>query len=128
MDGWGVRPYNWEFSAGVQQELAPRLSASFGYFRRVYGNFFVQDNENLAKTDFTQYSVIVPTDPRLPNSGQTVTGLFDQNIDRGAAERHQGRVATSASSSSTGTASTCRSTRGCGTACSCRAASAPARR
>ena len=80
MEGWGVRPYNYEFSAGIQQELAPRLSASFGYFSRVYGNFMVQDNENLAKTDFTQYSVTVPTDPRLPNSGQTVTGLYDPNF------------------------------------------------
>ena len=50
MNGWGVRPYNWEFSAGIQQEIAPRLSASFGYFSRVYGNFMVTDNENLAKT------------------------------------------------------------------------------
>jgi hypothetical protein len=60
----GRRPYNWEFSGGVQQEIAPRVSASVGYFSRVYGNFFVVDNENLAKTDFTQYSVTVPTDPR----------------------------------------------------------------
>jgi hypothetical protein len=80
MEGWGVRPYNWEYSFGLQQELAPRLSASVGYFSRVYGNFMVQDNENLAKTDFTQYSVTVPTDPRLPNSGQTVSGLYDPNF------------------------------------------------
>ena len=31
MNGWGVRPWNWEFSAGIQQEILPRLSASFGY-------------------------------------------------------------------------------------------------
>jgi hypothetical protein len=80
MNGWGARPYNWEFSGGVQQEIAPRISATFGYFRRIYGNFFVVDNENLAKTDFTPYNVIVPTDPRLPNSGQTVTGLYDPNF------------------------------------------------
>jgi hypothetical protein len=80
MNGWGSRPYNWEFSGGVQQEIAPRISASFGYFSRVFGNFFVVDNENLAKTDFTPYSVTVPTDARLPNSGQTVTGLYDQNF------------------------------------------------
>jgi hypothetical protein len=84
MDGWGVRPNNWEFSAGIQQEVAPRVSASFGYFRRIYGNFLVQDNENLAKSDFTQYSVIVPTDPKLPNSGQTVAGIYDPNILVGA--------------------------------------------
>jgi hypothetical protein len=84
MDGWGVRPNNWEYSLGLQQEVVPRVSASFGYFSRVYGNFFVQDNENLSKTDFTQYSVTVPTDPKLPNSGQTVTGIYDPNILVGA--------------------------------------------
>jgi len=84
MAGWGTRPNNWEYSVGIQQELAPRLSASFGYFSRVYGNFMVQDNENLAKTDFTRYDIIVPTDPKLPNSGQTVTGLNDPNFLIGA--------------------------------------------
>jgi hypothetical protein len=80
MEGWGVRPNNWEYSVGLQQELLPRVSASVGYFSRVYGNFFVQDNENLAKTDFTEYSITVPTDPKLPNSGATVSGLYDQNF------------------------------------------------
>jgi hypothetical protein len=81
MEGWGVRPYNWEFSAGVQQEVMPRVTVSAGYFRRINGNFQVTDNEALAVTDFTQYAVTVPTDARLPNSGQQVTGFFDQNIN-----------------------------------------------
>jgi hypothetical protein len=79
MEGWHVRPWNWEFSASVQQEIVPRLSASFGYFRRINGNFFVTDNEALGPGDFTQYSVFVPNDPRLPNAGQTIGGLYDQN-------------------------------------------------
>jgi hypothetical protein len=79
MEGWGVRPWNWEFSAGIQRELVPRLSASFGYFRRVNGNFFVTDNEALSRADFTEYSVTVANDGRLPNAGQTIGGLFDQN-------------------------------------------------
>jgi hypothetical protein len=85
MNGWGVRPWNWEFSTGIQQEILPRLSASFGYFRRVSGNFYVQDNEALAPGDFTEYSVIavptaLPNGLQLPNAGQTVTGLYDQNF------------------------------------------------
>jgi hypothetical protein len=79
MEGWGARPWNWEFSAGVQQEVLPRVSASFGFFRRIYGNFFVTDNEALSRTDFTRYSATVPTDPRLANSGQTIDDLYDQN-------------------------------------------------
>jgi len=79
LTGWGTRPWNWEFSMGIQQEVLPRMSVSAGYFRRVQGNFNVQDNEALSKSDFTQYSVIVPTDPRLPTSGQTISGIYDQN-------------------------------------------------
>jgi hypothetical protein len=81
MEGWGSRPYNWEFSAGVQQEVAPRVSVSVGYFRRINGNFFITDNEALSASDFTQYAVTVPTDSRLSNSGQQVTGFFDQNVN-----------------------------------------------
>ncbi len=79
LTGWGNRPWNWEFSAGIQHELIPRLSVGAGYFRRVQGNFYVMDNEALTPADFTEYSVVVPTDARLPLSGQTITGVFDQN-------------------------------------------------
>jgi hypothetical protein len=87
MEGWGVRPWNYEFSLGVQHEVVPRVSASFGYFRRVGGNFWATDNEALARTDFTEYSATIPSsggpsgvDP-VPGAGGTVTGLFDPNIN-----------------------------------------------
>lgn len=83
MEGWGVRPYNWEFSAGVQQEILPRVSVSVGYFRRINGNFQVTDNEALNATDFTRYAVTIPTTTvatgSLPNAGKSLEGLFDQN-------------------------------------------------
>jgi hypothetical protein len=84
MQGWGVRPYNWEFSTSVQQQIAPRISANAGYFRRIGGNFNVLDNEALGPNDFTQFSVKVPTTTgnglTLPNAGQTIGGLYDQNF------------------------------------------------
>ena len=84
MEGWGVRPYNWEFSAGIQQEVVPRLSVSAAWFRRIYGNFNILDNEALSASDFTRYSVLVPSTSTpggtLPNAGQWIDGLYDPNI------------------------------------------------
>ncbi len=44
LQGWGVRPYDWQFGASVQQELLPRVSLEVSYNRRWFGNFFVTDN------------------------------------------------------------------------------------
>jgi len=85
MNGWRVRPYNWEFSASIQQQLLPRVSASFGYFRRIYGNFNVQDNEALGKNDFREFSVTIPTlnslNGQLPGAGTALGGFYDPNIN-----------------------------------------------
>jgi hypothetical protein len=73
LKGWGVRPYNWEFVGSVQHEVLPRVSVDVGYYRRIYGNFTVTDNPETVAADYTQYQVTVPTDSRLPRSGERLT-------------------------------------------------------
>ena len=78
--GWGNRPYQWEFSASIAQELAPRVSASVGYFRRTFGNFIVTDNLAVAGSDYSPFSVTAAIDPRLPGGGgYTIGPFFDRN-------------------------------------------------
>jgi hypothetical protein len=76
LTGWGKRAYDWNFGVQLQQELLPRISVNVGYFRRVFGNFFVTDNLATQASDYDLFSVPVPSDPRLPGGGgQTITDL-----------------------------------------------------
>jgi hypothetical protein len=69
LTGWGKRNFNWEFSAGVQRELVPRISADFTYFRRWYGNFVLVDDLAVGPADFDKFTITAPKDPRLPDGG-----------------------------------------------------------
>ncbi len=43
-----------------------------GFYRRQFYNLDVIDNQNLALTDWTPFTISTPTDPRLPLSGQPI--------------------------------------------------------
>ena len=81
LEGWGIRPYNWNFDAGIQHELFPRVSVNATYFRRWFGNFIVTANRAVAASDVTLFNVPLPADSRLPVSG-TVNGYPDVNPNR----------------------------------------------
>jgi hypothetical protein len=90
VDGWGRRRSEWQFGLGIQHEILPRLSGEFTYNRRDYMNITLSDTLNIgcdrfngaqdvsacqaAMMKYTNpsydfYSVVAPTDPRLPNGG-----------------------------------------------------------
>jgi hypothetical protein len=78
LNGWSVRSNDWQIGASIQQQVLPRVSVEFGYFRRWLNNFTVTDNLAVGPGDFTQYSITAPSDPRLPNGGgYTVGGLYN---------------------------------------------------
>jgi hypothetical protein len=76
LTGWGKRAYNWEFTAGVQHELMPRVSLTAQFARRWYGNFRVTDDLAVTAADYQRFTFVAPTDSRLPDGGgQTFTGF-----------------------------------------------------
>jgi hypothetical protein len=79
VQGWHVRPNNWEGQISIQREILPRISAYAGYTRRYYGNLFATRNLAVTNADYTPYCVNLPSDPRLPGSGTQQCGYFDVN-------------------------------------------------
>jgi hypothetical protein len=78
LSGWGVRSGDWSFGASVQQQLLRRMSVEFGYYRRSFDNFTLNDNLALTAADLTPYTITAPQDSRLPGGGgYTVGTLYD---------------------------------------------------
>src|SRR6185436_5585684 len=84
--GWGIRPSDWSFGASIQQEILPRASIEFGYYRRVFTMFttggVVTDDVHIGPNDMTAFYVNAPTDARLPNGGgQRIGPLYNKTAD-----------------------------------------------
>jgi hypothetical protein len=76
LSGFGNRESNWEYSAGVQHEVARGLSVDVGYFRRNWSNLQVVDNRAVDASSYTLFDMVVPTNASLPGGGgYTLTGL-----------------------------------------------------
>jgi hypothetical protein len=69
LDGWGIRPADTQLGVGVQREILPRVSAEISYHRRWFYNFTATDNILVVPADYSQYSIVAPLDPRLPDGG-----------------------------------------------------------
>jgi hypothetical protein len=67
--GWNKREYSWDITAGVTQEIAPRVSVEASYIRRTWGNLKTTINRALTPADFDTFTYNVPRDPKLPGGG-----------------------------------------------------------
>jgi hypothetical protein len=83
LNGWDVRPYDWEFTAGVQRQLTTGVGIDISYFHRWYGNFTLTQNTSVAPTDFSPFNIVAPVNPLLPGGGgYTISGLYNLNPNK----------------------------------------------
>ena len=83
LNGWGVRPSDWDLEVAIQQQILSRASIEFSYVHRWFDNFFVVDNRALGPAGLTRYSITAPPDPRLPGGGgYVVADLYDVVPDK----------------------------------------------
>jgi Carboxypeptidase regulatory-like domain len=68
-DGWNSREYSWDVTAGVTQQIAPRVSVQVDYVRRSWGNLTATVNRAWTPADFDTFTFNVPPDPKLPGGG-----------------------------------------------------------
>jgi carboxypeptidase family protein len=78
LDGWGIRPSDWTFTAAIEHQFLPRAAVNVEYTRRWFNGFSVADNLALESSDLTPFTLVAPRDPRLPGGGgYVVSGLYD---------------------------------------------------
>ena len=128
INGFGKRPYNWEMGVSVQQEVAPRVGVTVGYYRRWFGNFYTLDN---TPDHGVRLHAVQRADPgrsaaagRRRRRGERHLQPQSQQGRTGPGPRPARRATSAPSRPKTGTAWTSASTRGCGTGSPCRQARA----
>jgi Carboxypeptidase regulatory-like domain len=86
------RPYQWEYSAGVQRELRPGVSVSAGWVRRQFHRLFWTDNILVSHEDYTVVEIPNPLDASelipIYNLNRAKQGQVQQ-IDRNSTENRR---------------------------------------
>ena len=78
LEGWDVRPSDWQMGLSVQQKILPGVSVEVGYFARWLQGFTANDNRAVTAGDFDQFNIVAPADSRLPGGGgYAVGGLYN---------------------------------------------------
>jgi hypothetical protein len=76
--GWGKRGYNDEYTIAIQHQLADRISANGGYYRRTFGNPTFTDDLRYDENSYDTFCINTPSDPDLPGGGNyQVCGVKD---------------------------------------------------
>jgi hypothetical protein len=78
LNGWGVRPSDWNLGVSLERQLFRGASVNVAYRSRWFRGFTVADNRSLEPSDLTPFRVVAPMDPRLPGGGgYVISGLYD---------------------------------------------------
>ncbi len=77
VDGWNTREYSWDLTAGLTQQVAPRVSLQIDYIRRSWGNLPATINRAWTPADFDSFVYDVPQDSRLPGGGGYALTFYD---------------------------------------------------
>jgi hypothetical protein len=88
LEGWGVRPSDWQFGASVQHEVLPRTSVEVGYHRRWFQGFLVTDNLASTPADYQQYTFTAPLHSSLPGCGGYQVTSFNPRTNFSAASNY----------------------------------------
>jgi hypothetical protein len=81
INGTGIRPYIWDFSAEINHQITRGIAVTGGYYRNWAGNFAVTDNTLVSPSDYSPYCVTAPIDPRLPGGGgNQLCGLYNISV------------------------------------------------
>jgi hypothetical protein len=62
--------------------LVPKVSVTGGYYRRKFDNLRVNDNLNLAPSDWNSFAIVAPKDARFPTGGGETITMYSVNDNK----------------------------------------------